>query len=57
MDLAFTKIVIRQYTLVIGKEVKKYRIILWMIMNSSKKGKWVCMRIMGKDMSIYDIII
>ncbi len=40
-----------------GKVVKKYRISLRMIMSNNIMDKWMLMRIMVKDMSIYDIII
>ena len=57
MGLEYTRIVSRQYMSAIGKVVKKYRISLRMIMSNNKMGKWMLMRIMVKDMSIYDIII
>ena len=57
MDLEYTRIVSRQYMSAIGKVVKKYRINLRMIISNNKMGKWMLMRIMVKDMSIYDIII
>jgi hypothetical protein len=57
MGLEYTRIVSRQYMSAIGKVVKRYRISLRMIMSNNKMGKWMLMRIMVKDMSIYDIII
>jgi len=57
MDLEYTRIVSKQYMLATGKVVKKYRINLKSMTRNSLKAKWMLMRTMERDTSIYDIII